>query len=281
MKGILQRLIGEKRDDVAASLLDDLVMSRDWQTIAARCDAIWHSYDWRHFGLTFVLGQAAENIAANLPWAQRADWFARAVDCYESAAELAGRGEVAGLDLIEEASPDAWPDVASRESRALFAASYRAGLLRVAEFRVRDVARAINHLRVVTSSVKRYHPAWYYLGEAFALAGRFDEAEEAWREGVQRSHYDPTLQSLLNNLPVDRVHYFQKRSDWTTVLAEIARLPDGAMPNAERLTIEGDARQALGDGAGARECWERALAADSSAVGVRQRLRRRATGRVL
>jgi hypothetical protein len=62
---------------------------------------------------------------------------------------------------------------------------------------------------------------------------------------------------------------------------EIARLPDGAMPNAERLTIEGDARQALDDGAGARECWERALAADSSAVGVHQRLRRRATSRVL
>jgi hypothetical protein len=109
----------------------------------------------------------------------------------------------------------------------------------------------------------------------------FDLAEEAWREGLRRAPGERSLQILLDKLPVDRVHYYQKRGDWTAALTELERLPEGAMPDSERRTIEGDARQALGDGAGARDSWERALAADALAVGVRQRLRRLASDRVL
>jgi tetratricopeptide (TPR) repeat protein len=220
-------------------------------------------------------------VAANVPWDQRGEWFARAVASYEAAIDLARYGDIAGLSLIQDASREMWPDVPARVRRALLVASYRAGLLRVAEFRVRDVSRAIEHLRVVASEVNLYHPAWYYLGEAYALGGLFDRAEGAWREGWRRAPDKSSLQILLDRLPVDRVHYYQKHRDWAHVLTELARLPEGAMPDAERLTIEGDARQALGDSAAARDCWEGALTADSLAIGVRQRLRRLTTDRVL
>jgi predicted negative regulator of RcsB-dependent stress response len=227
-----------------------------------------------HFGLTFALGVADELIASRQPWDLRTEWLQRAAQAYETAMDLADAGRLDGAELLPEVAPDAWEPGLSIETRASLAAGYRAGLLRAGEFRVRDPARAVRQLHRVVEHLRGYHPAWYYLGEAYLLAGDLDAAEAAWRDGLAHSPGNSTLLDVLAKLPVDRVHQAAKEGDWRRVLSELDRLPGEAMAAAERLTLEGDAYHALGDLDRARRSWEAALAADRHALGVRRRLRR-------
>lgn len=227
----------------------------------------------QHFGITFALGLACELQASRIHWNDRADWLLRATNYYESALGEALLGHVAGSNLVPEVSSAEWPSCSPLQQRAILAAAFEAGRLRAAEFRVRDPERAIHHLQRVRDATTTYHQAWYFLGEAYLLNGQFDRAEHVWRDALRHAPDDGTLQAVLANLPVDRVHHAVKREDWRAVLQETSRLPPGAMPEAERLTIEGDAHHALGAPDAARACWLAALEADRLTVGVRRRLR--------
>lgn len=227
-----------------------------------------------HFGLTYALGLACERVASDASWNDRKQWIERALRYYKAAIELAEDNQVAGAETIEEIRPSSWETGLNSRERAMLAASYRAGLLLAAEFRIRDPAAAITHLTRVVNALRGYHPAWYFLGEAYLLNAQFDEAERAWTEGLSRSPGDPALQAVLRNLPADRVHHAAKVGDWRGVLREISRLPPDGLPASERWTLEGDAHLALGDVEAARSCWLRALTEDRRAVGVRSRLRK-------
>ena len=99
---------------------------------------------------------------------------------------------------------------------------------------------------VAPSNDREATTAQYYLGEAYLLDGRFDEAEQVWQNALTLIPGEPTLLAVLANLPVDRVHHAVKTKNWPGVLQELARLPEGAMPESERQTIKGDAYLALG-----------------------------------
>jgi len=227
-----------------------------------------------HYGLTFALAQACERIASEVPWDARSPWIEQARGYYEEAVRLAQSGQIAGASGVREVAPSAWEPGLCQRDRAVLGASFHAGLLSVAEFRVRDPARAIRHLTRVVEAVHDDHPAWYYLGEAYLLNDQFDEAERVWTDALSRSPGNATLRAVLENLPADRVHHAVKSGDWQRVLREIDRLPDSAMPASERWTIEGDAHLALGNRDAARRCWQKALEADRLAIGVRSRLRK-------
>jgi tetratricopeptide (TPR) repeat protein len=233
---------------------------------------------WRNapdqFGLTLLLGQGCAAIATREPWERRESWLERAVVYFERALTLADAGRLAGADEIAEAGPSAWPPDLGPGERAQLAAAFHAGVLRAGEFRVRNPARAIEHLRRVVDRLSGYHPAWYYLGEAHVLAGQFDEAERAWREGLARAPDDALLRQVLQNLPADRTRHRAKTGDWAGVLEALRSLPDGAMPACDLLVLEGDAYHTLGDEIMAREKWMAALERDHHAVGVRSRLRK-------
>jgi tetratricopeptide (TPR) repeat protein len=230
--------------------------------------------DPEHFGLVFAIGRASERIATEREWQDRTVWLERAVECYEAAVTLASQNQIRGWRLVDAVYPDWWDEGLTDSTQALLIASLAAGVLRGAEFRVRDPARAVEHLRRVTEKVRGYHIAWYYLGEAYLLDGRFDDAEAAWRTGLRQKPGDPAFEAVLANLPIDRVHHRVKVGDWPGVLAELARLPEGRMPASEALTIEGDAHLSLGKPDRARQSWEAALRVDNLAVGVRARLRK-------
>ncbi|HUX85880.1 MAG TPA: tetratricopeptide repeat protein, partial [Chloroflexota bacterium] len=226
-----------------------------------------------HFGLAYVAGLYAECLASAQTWDDRAPSVENAAQSYADAMQLAKRNLIDGASTLPDLYDSRWADGLSLAERALAAASYQLGRLRTVEFRVRDprVGAACLHLAIERS--KGYHPARYYLGEAYLLDGRFDEAERVWRDALALIPGEPTLLTVLANLPVDRVHHAVKTENWLDVLQELARLSDGEMPESERRTIEGDAYAALGHTDRARASWEAALRADRLAVGVGRRLR--------
>lgn len=227
-----------------------------------------------HFGLAFSLGRGSERLASLMDWNDRTVWIERALSYYEEALRLAENSQLDGLASVPEADEARWEPSMSTAVRARLAASFAAGWLYAGEFRVRNPARAVTYLGWVTRALRGYHPAWYFLGEAYLLSEQFDQAEQTWQEAQERAPDEPVLQAVLRNLAVDRVHHAVKAEDWPRVLAELARTPDDAMPASERWTIAGDAHLALGDPAAARAAWHKALEADHLAVGVRRRLRK-------
>lgn len=227
-----------------------------------------------HFGLAYVAGLFAECLASGQPWESRAPSIEKAAQRYADAVHLAERNQVAGADFLPDLHDSRWADGLSLADRALAAASYQLGRLRTVEFRVRDPRVGAACLRRAIERTRGYHPARYYLGEAYLLDGRFDEAERAWQDALALIPGEPTLLAVLANLPVDRVHHAVKENNWPRVLQELACLPDGAIPESERRTIEGDAYAALGQTDRARTAWETALRVDPLAVGVRRRLRK-------
>ncbi|HEX5416225.1 MAG TPA: tetratricopeptide repeat protein [Chloroflexota bacterium] len=279
---LLQHFLGQLQPEYGDDHITRDLRARADSTDPARLTAaIARAEDARatspqHFGLAFALGLARERLAAVGPWERRAPILAAAVESYEAALALAEEGQIAGAGLLPEVAADRWEVGLDLPGRARLAAAFQAGLLRAGEFRVRDPGKGAALLRSVVENLKGYHPAWYFLGEAYLLANHFDEAEAAWREGLRRKPGDPALLTVLEKLPIDRVHHRVRGGpdgpDWPGVLRELARLPNGRMPESERLTIEGDAYLALGDPERARACWEAALRADSLAVGVRKRL---------
>ena len=275
---LLQQILASMAASRAACRLlktaDPTVVSADRVLEAIEAGDRERARNSDHFGLAFGLGRACEMVAATGEWDERSRWIERALRYYEDAVCLAHDGKIAGSSLVPEAADTAWEPGLSAGQRALLAASFQAGLIQSAEFRARDPRAGIAHLTRVVYALQGYHPAWYFLGEAYLLDHQFDEAERVWTEALRRSPNNRALMSVLHNLPVDRVHHYAKIADWRKVLREIEILPDGAMPASERLTIEGDARLALGDVTGARCCWLAALAADHVAVGVRLRIRK-------
>ncbi|MBX6770223.1 MAG: tetratricopeptide repeat protein [Chloroflexi bacterium] len=280
--GLVQRLlaralIGRRVRELAALIPDPGCPPDRLVSAFARAEVAYQASP-RHYGLAFLLGRASQCIAAELPWHDRTAWYRRALEYFESAARLAEAGNTAGADGLPEVSAHTWGDDLDLQHRAWLAASFEAGVLAVGEFRIRDPARAVHYLRRVAETVRGAHPVWYYLGEAYLLVGEFDAAEAAWREGLARAPDDRTLQAVLRNLPADRVRHAVRDGDWLAARRALERLPEGAMPTSERLTIEGDVHLAMGDPEAARRCWIAALEADPHAVGVRRRLHRLARG---
>ncbi|HEY3107370.1 MAG TPA: tetratricopeptide repeat protein, partial [Chloroflexota bacterium] len=104
-----------------------------------------------------------------------------------------------------------------------------------------------------------YDPAYYYLGEAYVMARRFDDAERVWRRGLALDPDQVGLADVLRHLGIDRLHDAAGRGDQAAVVAAAERIPEGERV-AEAWLLLGDARAALGDTQGAAEAWRRALA---------------------
>ena len=261
-----------RADALVRSALQSLADNR---TTIAQAEAIERQREAtpKHFGLAYVAGLFTECLASAHSWDSRSPLLERAAQHYADAAQLAERDQVAGAVFLPDLHDSRWADGLSLADRALAAASYQLGRLRTVEFRVRDARLGAVCLRRAVERSRGYHPAQYYLGEAYLLDGRFDEAEQVWQNALTLIPGEPTLLAVLANLPVDRVHHAVKTKNWPGVLQELARLPEGAMPESERQTIKGDAYLALGQPDQARAAWENALRADHLAVGVRQRLR--------
>jgi tetratricopeptide (TPR) repeat protein len=138
-------------------------------------------------------------------------------------------------------------------------AAFQLGSLLVGENSRRDVERARPLLEAVVAASSGYHPAFYYLGEAHALARRFDRAEEVWRRGLALDPSRGELGVVLDRLPLDRVREALGRGDQAAIVAAVERVdPDGR--SAELWLRYGDALAALGRHDGADRAWRRALA---------------------
>jgi tetratricopeptide (TPR) repeat protein len=150
-------------------------------------------------------------------------------------------------------------------------AAFRLGSLLVGENSVRDVERALPLLEAVVAAVERYHPAYYYLGEAYALCRQYDRAEEVWRRGLALDPDRREVSDVLAYLPLDRVRDAVGRGDDGAVVAAVERVPSSER-SAELWLRYGDALAALGRAAEAGEAWRRALALEPL-KGMRRRFR--------
>jgi len=175
-------------------------------------------------------------VARSVPFEERRAPLERAAAHYLAAAEAAAPGS------------ELWRE-----------AAFAAGSLLAGENSVRDLARAIPLLEAVVASAPGRDPAYYYLGEAYAMARRFDDAERVWRRGLALDPDQPALADVLRHLGIDRVHDAAGRGDHAAVVAAVERIPAGERV-AEAWLLLGDARAALGDAQGAAEAWRRAMA---------------------
>jgi tetratricopeptide (TPR) repeat protein len=96
--------------------------------------------------------------------------------------------------------------VAPRGSAVWTEAAFRLGSLLAGENSVRDPPAAVALLEAVDTA-----PACYFLGEAYALQGRFDEAEAAWRRGLALDPRHRGLADVLARLPADRASAARRR----------------------------------------------------------------------
>jgi tetratricopeptide (TPR) repeat protein len=96
--------------------------------------------------------------------------------------------------------------VAPRRSTPWREAAFRLGSLLAGENSVRDPAAAVPLLEAVGTA-----EACYFLGEAYALQERFDEAEAAWRRGLALDPSHPGIVDVLARLPADRASAARRR----------------------------------------------------------------------
>jgi tetratricopeptide (TPR) repeat protein len=150
-------------------------------------------------------------------------------------------------------------------------AAYRLGSLLAGEQSVRDPEGAVPLLEAVVSSVTGYHPAHYYLGEAYVLLKQFDRAEAVWRRGLELDPSRREIGDVLERLPLDRVREAVARRDHGAVVRAVERMPDGERP-AEAWVCYGDALAALGRTGEAGKAWRRALQLEPL-KGMRRRFR--------
>jgi tetratricopeptide (TPR) repeat protein len=194
-------------------------------------------------------GQEIEaRVAREVPFEQRGPHLARAVERYLAAAAAAPIGSPLWLD-----------------------ATFAAGSLLAGENSVRDLDRAIALLEAVVTTVDGYHPAHYYLGEAYAMAARFDDAERIWRRGLALDPSQRPIADVLRNLGLDRVHAAAKLADHTGVIAAAERVPEPERP-AEMWLLLGDAYAALDAPTEAAAAWRRAMGLEPL-KGMRRRFR--------
>ena len=85
-------------------------------------------------------------------------------------------------------------------------AAFRLGSLLVGENSVRDPAAAVPLLREVGTA-----DGQYFLGEAYVLLERFDEAEAAWRGGLEMEPGHRAIADVLERLPADRASARRRR----------------------------------------------------------------------
>jgi len=138
-------------------------------------------------------------------------------------------------------------------------AAFQLGSLLVGENSVRDVERALPLLEAVVNAAAGYHPAYYYLGEAYALRRRYDLAEAVWRRGLGLDPERGEIRDVLAYLPLDRVRDAVGRCDHAGTVSAVERVA-AAERSAELWLRYGDALAALGRAAEAGEAWRRALA---------------------
>ena len=128
-----------------------------------------------------VRAEAEANATA--PFDRRGEALQPALRGYERALRLAQRG--------------------SAEWRE---AAFRLGSLLAGENSVRDPAAAIPLLERVGTA-----DAQYFLGEAYALLERFDEAEAAWQRGLEMEPAHRAIADVLERLPADRASARRRR----------------------------------------------------------------------
>jgi tetratricopeptide (TPR) repeat protein len=138
-------------------------------------------------------------------------------------------------------------------------ATFAAGSLLGGEQSVRDLPRAVELLEAVIARAVGYHHAYYYLGEAYAMLERYDDAERVWRSGLALDATQRGLEDVLRYLPADRVHAAAKRSDQAGVIAAVERTLD-EQRGAEMLVLYGEALAAAGRVDEAASAWTRAIA---------------------
>jgi tetratricopeptide (TPR) repeat protein len=195
-------------------------------------------------------GRAVEaRVRAGVPFEERGPALRPAVEHYRRALGLARPGTTTWLE-----------------------AAFRLGALLVGEPGLRDAERARPLLEGVVDAVTGYHPAYYYLGEAHALAGRFDLAEGVWRRGLALDPERPEIRDVLAHLPLDRARQAAGRDDHSAVIAAVERVAPPER-SAELWLRYGDALAALGRAAEAEAAWRRAIALEPL-KGMRRRFRR-------
>jgi tetratricopeptide (TPR) repeat protein len=128
-----------------------------------------------------IAAEAEANATA--AFERRGEALEPALRRYERALRLAGRG--------------------SAEWRE---AAFRLGSLRAGENSVRDPGAAITLLAEVGTA-----DAQYFLGEAYVLLERFDEAEAAWRRGLEIDPTHRAIADVLERLPADRASARRRR----------------------------------------------------------------------
>lgn len=69
---------------------------------------------------------------------------------------------------------------------------------------VRDLPRAIGLLERVLDREPMHAAAAYFLGEAYVMTGRLDEAERVWRAALAHAPEDRHILDVLAKLPHDR-----------------------------------------------------------------------------
>ncbi len=134
--------------------------------------------------------------------------------------------------------------------------AFRLGALLVGDYQARDPERAIPLLEGVVASVEGYHPAYYYLGEALAMCGKFDAAEAVWRRALGLDPDQEAIRQVLANLPIDRLR--AAVASGGDVIAAVERI------SSEERTAEvwlhyGDALAALGRKDEAAQAWREAM----------------------
>jgi cytochrome c-type biogenesis protein CcmH/NrfG len=116
-----------------------------------------------------------ERVARDVPFDERGRHLTQAVDCYLRASE----------------DPALWLE-----------ATFAAGCLLAGENSVRDPDRAIALLEEVVA--RGHASAHYFLGEAYVMKQRFDDAEAVWRRGLALDPDNRAIADVLRHLPADR-----------------------------------------------------------------------------
>jgi tetratricopeptide (TPR) repeat protein len=134
--------------------------------------------------------------------------------------------------------------------------AFRLGALLVGSYQERDPERAIPLLEGVVAAVQGYHPAYYYLGEALVMCGKFDAAETVWRRALALDPEQETIRWVLANLPIDRVR--AAVASGGDVIAAVERIsPDER--TAEVWLHYGDALALRGRNEEAARAWREAM----------------------
>lgn len=278
---LISRLLDRHRPTAATSLANALTYHADAPNVLRRAIARAEAAAAHRPGylLAMTLGKAWEMLASrHLSWDERGEALERALAHFEAAVSLAERlsaSEAVALAATLPPEATCFPE----NRRALLQAQWRAGALLAAEFRVRDPVRAAGYLEAVIAGASGYHLAYYYLGEAYLLQRKFDDAERVWRRGLALSPDERAIALVLARLPQDRANHARNQKDWDGVVAALTTPEGRALRSVEMLRLLGDAYFHLGQLDEAEAAWRDALTISAKAGGIRGRLNKLARAR--